>query len=250
MLRVGTSGWQYRDWKQAFYDGLPASRWLEAYASVFATVEVNSTFYRLPSEGTLEGWARATPDDFRFAVKASRYLTHVKRLRDPVDPVRRLQKRLRELGGKCGPVLVQLPPSLRRDDHLLDEALRALAAGAPGVRVAFEPRHDSWHDDTVYGLLADHDVALCWWDRAGRRSPLVTTASWIYLRLHEGVASPAPCYGQRALDSWAKLLLERCGRGADGYVYFNNDHRACAPHNALRLAKAAGRRGLVASRAG
>src|SRR5687768_884172 len=125
MLHIGTSGWQYRDWRRPVYGGAPTARWLDLYSQLFATVEVNSTFYRLPGEGTLGKWAAGTPDDFCFAVKVSRYLTHIKRLREPEDPVRRFRERLVELGPKLGCVLVQLPPNLVCDDARLVDTLDA-----------------------------------------------------------------------------------------------------------------------------
>jgi uncharacterized protein YecE (DUF72 family) len=248
VLRIGTSGWQYRDWRRAVYGGSPTARWLGLYAQMFATVEVNSTFYRLPGEGTLGKWATATPEDFCFALKTSRYLTHIKRLRDPVEPVRRFRERLVELGAKLGCVLVQLPPTLVRDDARLTDTLDAFAAELPGIRVAFEPRHDSWHHDEVYDALASRDAALCWWDRRGKRGPLVKTASWIYVRFHAGRALPLPCYGNHALVRWCERIVEHAGDAVDGYVYFNNDHRACAPRNAAQLGRIAGRVGVAVSR--
>jgi uncharacterized protein YecE (DUF72 family) len=248
MLWIGTSGWQYADWRHAFYGGLPTPRWLEAYSSTFATVEVNSTFYRLPAEGTLTRWAESTPADFCFVVKASRYMTHIKRLQGSRETALRLHERTAELGPKLGAILVQLPPTMRRDDARLEDTLDAFADVTGGVRVAFEPRHDSWHDDAVYSLLASRNAALCWWDRLGRRGPMVKTASWIYLRLHEGKASPMPCYGPDALARWAERLLEHAGASPDGYVFFNNDPHACAPRNAVQLGRRLATRGAAISR--
>lgn len=240
-LHVGTSGWQYRDWRDAFYPaGLPARRWLEHYAHEFATVEANSPFYRLPERSTFEQWAANTPPGFTVAVKASRYLTHVRRLRDAGPPVRLLLERAEGLGPKLGPVLVQLPPTMRCDTGRLAATLDAFPSG---VRVAVEPRHESWHTDAVYELLAARDAALCLWDRLGRHGPLPSTANWCYLRLHEGRAQPRPCYGRAALASWVERLTERWGPSPDGYVYFNNDPGACAVRNArtfVRIAQAAG----------
>ena len=242
MLRVGTSGWQYRDWRGAFYPPtVPTSRWLEHYAASYPTVEANSTFYRLPARATFEQWAARTPDGFTFAVKASRYLTHVRRLRDPDEPVSRLLDHAAGLGDRLGPVLVQLPPTLPADAGLLDAALGAFPTG---VRVAFEPRHPSWDTDAITEVLAAHDAARCWWDRRGRHGPLVRSASWCYLRLHEGRATPAPGYGTRALQTWAERLARAWGDDADGYVYCNNDAHACAVRNASTFTRLAGRVGL------
>jgi uncharacterized protein YecE (DUF72 family) len=247
-LWVGTSGWQYRDWRGAFYPaGLATARWLEHYASTFSTVEANSTFYRLPEAATFDQWAARTPERFTFALKASRYLTHVRRLRDAVEPVGRLLERAAGLGPKLGPVLVQLPPTLTADPGLLDAALAAFPSG---VRVAFEPRHASWDTDAVADVLATHDAARCWWDRRGAHGPLVRTASWCYLRLHEGRATPAPGYGARALRTWAERLAATWGADADGYVYCNNDAHACAPRDAATFTRLAARVGLRCAPAG
>ena len=156
---VGTSGWQYRDWRGRLYpQRLAQGRWLEHYAERFATVESNNAFYRLPEPGTFAAWADRTPPDFVMAVKASRFLTHVKRLRDPEEPVGRLMDHARHLGAKLGPVLLQLPPTLRADPGALERTLRAFPAG---VRVAVEPRHDSWWTDEVRDLLGALGAALC-----------------------------------------------------------------------------------------
>jgi uncharacterized protein YecE (DUF72 family) len=243
---VGTSGWQYRDWRGRFYpERLAQSKWLEHYASRFATVESNNAFYRLPEPDTFAAWAARTPPDFVMAVKASRFLTHVKRLRDPDEPVERFLAHAGRLGGKLGPVLLQLPPTLRADAGLLDATLRCFPAG---VRVAVEPRHQSWFTDQILELLRERGAAWCLTDRARRRSPLWRTAGWTYLRFHEGTAVPRPCYGRQALASWAEDLAETWGPDADVYVYFNNDPGGCAVRDAVRFAAAARRAGLRPTR--
>lgn len=232
---MGTSGWQYADWRGAFYPAdAPVKRWLEEYAARFPTVEVNHTFYRLPERATFEQWAARVPEGFCFAVKASRYLTHYRRLREPAEPVKRLLDAAAGLGDWLGPVLLQLPPDLRADPALLDETL---AEFPRTTRVAVEVRHDSWHTDEVYDVLAARDAALCLWDRLGRRGPLVRTASWCYVRLHEGTATPRPCYGRAALHTWHERVVELWGADAEGYVYFDNDGRACAPRDAARFTR-------------
>jgi uncharacterized protein YecE (DUF72 family) len=247
VLVVGTSGWQYRDWRGRFYPAdLPTGRWLECFAEAFATVEVNNTFYRLPERATFEQWAARTPSDFVFTVKASRYLTHVKRLQDPEEPVARLLERARGLGPKLGPILLQLPPTLRRDTGRLAATLAAFPAGR---RLAVEARHESWFDPSVYGVLERHGAALCLTDRAGRRGPVVRTADWTFLRLHEGRARPRPCYGDQALRSWTERLVRSWPEPGDAYVYFNNDPGACAPRDAARFAALAERAGLRPTRA-
>ncbi|HEX3425618.1 MAG TPA: DUF72 domain-containing protein [Acidimicrobiales bacterium] len=238
-VHVGTSGWQYRDWKGPFYPtGVKQADWLGFYAQHFATVEVNNAFYRLPEASLFSRWADQLPDGFVMAVKASRYLTHVKRLHDPEEPVQRLMSRARCLGPKLGPVLLQLPPNLPA--HLGDLAA-TLDAFGPDVRVAVELRHPSWFaDDTaedLKSLLTGHDAALCLADSPRRRTPRWRTAGWGYLRLHEGRASPRPCYGRQALRSWASHLEELWGPGEDVYVYFNNDPGACAVRNARTFSR-------------
>jgi uncharacterized protein YecE (DUF72 family) len=242
VLAIGTSGWQYRDWRGVLYPpDVPTSRWLEHYARSFPTVEANSPFYRLPERETFARWAASTPASFVFAVKASRFLTHVKRLRDPEEPVARLLEHAGGLGPKLGPVLLQLPPTLAVDVPRLEATL---AAFPRSVRVAFEARHDSWHTAAVYEALAARDCALCLWDRRGRHGPLLRTATWCYVRLHEGRATPSPCYGRRALTTWAERVAEHWGARADGFVFFNNDHRGCAVRDATTFTRVARHSGL------
>ncbi|MGS2809751.1 DUF72 domain-containing protein [Nocardia sp. MW-W600-9] len=244
MIRVGTSGWQYRDWRGVLYpDGLPMRCWLEHYADAFATVESNNAFYRLPSRETFAAWRERTPSDFLVAVKASRYLTHIKRLREPQEPVRRLLDRADGLGDRLGPILLQLPPTLRADPALLDDCLRCFP---DSVRVAVEPRHESWWTDEIRTVLESRNAALALADRDSRPvTPLWRTTTWAYLRLHAGRASPPPHYGRRALASWLDRLLDTWSDHADIYVYFNNDHAGAAVEDAVtfaHLAAAAGAR--------
>jgi uncharacterized protein YecE (DUF72 family) len=246
MIVIGTSGWQYKDWRDRFYPtGLPQRRWLEHYAQAFATVEVNNAFYRLPERDTFAQWRDRTPDDFVVAVKMSRYLTHIKRLREPAEPVARFFSRASALGDKLGPVLLQLPPNLRADLLALDETLALVPAG---VRVAVEPRHPSWWTDDLRDLLTRHNAALCWADRRSRPiTPLWRTADFGYLRLHEGRAHPWPRYGAAALRSWLDRIEERLA-GVPGYVFFNNDPGGAAIVDAAALAAHARRRGLAITR--
>ncbi len=245
-LHVGTSGWQYEDWRGRLYPAaVPKSRWLEHYAQRFATVEVNNAFYRLPEGATFASWASRTPDDFIVALKASRYLTHVKRLKDPAEPVGRLMERATHLGPKLGPVLVQVPETLRADPGLLDEAL---AAFPRGVRVAFEPRHRSWETPAVRRVLEHRGAALCLADTPTRRTPHWRTADWGYVRFHQGRARPAPCYGRMALSTWAGRLARLWDADDDLFVYFNNDHCGCAVRDARRFAAASSRAGLRPTR--
>jgi len=236
--RIGCSGWNYSHWRGIFYPpSLPTSRWLEFYAQNFDTVEVNATFYRLPTHKAAEAWARATPDDFVFAVKASRYLTHVKRLRDVGEHVPRLLEPLDPLAeaGKLGPILWQLPESFHRDDERLAETLAAL----PRMRHCFEFRHASWFVPEVEELLRDHGAALVIADHPARGfQTRALTAEWTYLRFHQGRAADG-AYGRGALRAWADRLGTWRQVG-DVYAYFNDDWAGHAVEEALYL------RGLLA----
>jgi uncharacterized protein YecE (DUF72 family) len=228
-VRIGTSGFAYEHWRGTYYPPGSRGREFAHHASMFDTVELNVTFYRMPSEATFTTWARQAPDGFIFAVKASRYLTHVKRLRDPRPSVELLMDRARQLGDHLGPILVQLPPDMPVELERLAETLDAFP---PGTRVAVEPRHASWFIEDVRELLMAKGAALCWADRRGPIKPLWPTADWGYIRFHGGQASPRPCYGSAALTTWAERIRDAWGPAADGYAYFNNDHRGCALRDA------------------
>jgi uncharacterized protein YecE (DUF72 family) len=247
VILVGTSGWQYRDWRGRFYpEKLPQKAWLEHYAERFATVEINNAFYRLPARETFVQWRERTPDDFCVGVKMSRYLTHIKRLKDPAEPVKRFLDHADGLGDRLGPVLVQLPPNLKGDAEALNAALDQFPRD---VRVAVEPRHDSWWTDETREVLTKHGAALSWADRQGRpRTPLWRTADWGYLRFHEGRATPRPRYGRSALRTWAGRLKDAFGADADAYVYFNNDPGGAAVVDAVAFARQAAAVGLTPSR--
>ena len=224
---TGTSGWQYRHWRDAFYPhDVPQNRWLEYYAGRFATVESNATFYRLPARETLEQWRARTPDGFVIAVKASRYLTHVRRLRDPEEPVRRMLDVFAGLGEKLGPVLLQFPPRMPADPSRLARVLGLFPAD---VRVAVEPRDASWWTDDVRDALTSHGAALCWADRGGTEAnPLWRTADWGYLRFHEGDGAQWPRYTEDRLRDWANRIAGAWPGDAPVYAYFNNDQRGAA----------------------
>jgi uncharacterized protein YecE (DUF72 family) len=244
VIRIGCSGWNYASWRESFYpQGLPASRWLEHYAAVFDTVEVNTTFYRLARAEAVERWARQTPPEFCCAIKSSRYLTHMKRLTDLDRGVQRLYEPLQPLArsGRFGPMLWQLPPSFQRDDERLALALEALPPG----RHTFEFRHPSWFCAEVYELLRWHGVALTIADRPeiGRFQSHEMTADFTYVRFHHGHRGRRGNYSQRELREWASRICE-WGGARDIYAYFNNDWEAFAPRNALDL------RRMVAAQAG
>jgi uncharacterized protein YecE (DUF72 family) len=246
MLYVGTSGWQYRDWRDAFYPhDLGQGRWLRHYAERFQTVELNNSFYGLPPASTFDRWRDETPADFVMAVKASRFLTHLKRLRDPEGPVDLFLERARHLGSKLGPVLLQLPPRFRADAGRLAGALDRF----PGeVRVAVEFRDDSWYAGDVRAVLEAHGAALCLADSPQRRTPEWRTADWGFVRFHEGAGSPRPCYGERALATWAERIARLWRADQDVFCYFNNDHLACAVRDAVVFAGLVRKAGLQPSR--
>jgi uncharacterized protein YecE (DUF72 family) len=243
-LLIGTSGWQYRDWRGDFYPaGVPVSRWLEHYAEHFPVVENDGTFYRLASHDTFVSWRERTPAGFVMAIKASRYLTHVRRLNEPAEPVSRLMTAAAGLGDRLGPVLLQLPPTLKANPAALASCLDEFARqfdrypDLGSRRVCVEFRHPSWLTDEVQSILARHNAALCWSDRAGRPvGPLWRTADWGYVRFHEGAAQPWPRYGRQSLQSWFRRVAVAFPAKADVFAFFNNDQNCAAPADADALA--------------
>lgn len=246
---VGTSGWQYADWRGRFYpQDLPQRRWLEHHAGTWCTVEVNNAFYRLPERRVFEGWAARTPADYAVTVKASRFLTHMKRLRDPEEPVARLMDRVAGLGDHLGAVLLQLPPDLQLELDRLDRALACFPAGA---RVAVEPRHPSWWVDDVRALLERHGTALCWADRGSVPvAPLWRTADWGYLRLHAGGGEAVWPYDEGVLADWTDRITARYDDGETVYAYTNNDPGGAAIRDAGTLVRLLRQRGRSAPTAG
>lgn len=238
-VRIGCSGWSYRDWREGFYPpGTPASRWLSHYASVFDTVEVNATFYRLPKRETVSSWAEEVPDGFLFAVKASRYLTHMKRLRGIDEGLKRYWERIEPLreAQKLGPVLWQLPESLQRDDELLAAALAAL----PPAEHCFEFRHASWFAPGVASLLAEHGASLAIGDDARRPLPRPSPIGRVaYLRLHFGSRGRDGNYSERELATWRRRIGAWRAR-REVFAYLNNDWRGFAPRNAMTLREGLG----------
>jgi uncharacterized protein YecE (DUF72 family) len=230
-IQVGTSGWHYTHWKGRFYPAdVRAADRLNYYAERFDIVELNNTFYRLPTETAVLRWKETSPPDFHFAVKGSRYLTHMKKLKDPSLGLERFFSPVDLLGSKLGPVLFQLPPHWEVDENRLHVFLEALP---PGNRYAFEFRDPSWNTKSVYKLLARFQAAYCIFDLAGFQSPLELTTDFTYLRLHGPGRRYEGSYDDSTLRSWAKRL-----RGWDltsAYVFFDNDQAAYAPQNAIRL---------------
>jgi uncharacterized protein YecE (DUF72 family) len=232
-VRVGCSGWSYADWRGRVYPrGLGSGAWLRRYAELFDTVEVNATFYRLPKRETVVAWVEQTPDHFLFAVKGSRYLTHVRRLADTSDGLKRFWQPLEPLreSGKLGPVLWQLPPNLRRDDELLRRMLAALPAG----RHCFEFRDPSWLVDGIEALLREHGAALVIGDDARRPLPRPPVRGWTYLRFHYGSRGRNGNYSRGELEQWRRRIATWRARH-EVFAYFNNDWNAFAPQNAQTL---------------
>ena len=233
-VRIGCSGWNYGHWRERVYPkGCPPSRWLRFYAGLFDTVEVNTTFYRLPRRDAVARWVEQTPDDFCFAVKMSRYITHLKRLTDLEGGLARFYERIEPLtrSPKLGPVLWQLPPTFKRNDERLASALDALPPG----RHCFEFREPSWYADDVYSLLRDRGVALVIPDSP--KYPFRTlelTADWTFIRFHYGSRGRNGNYSERELEEWAQRI-DAWRRELDVYAYFNNDWEGFAVKNGRRL---------------
>jgi uncharacterized protein YecE (DUF72 family) len=246
VLYIGTSGWQYAHWRGVFYPAkLPQSEWLPYFAQRFQTVEVNNTFYMLPEASVFQQWRRRTPRDFIFALKMSRYLTHLKRLRDPEEPVHRFMDRARMLGSKLGPILVQLPPNQPAEPERLDETLSVLGRS---VKVAVELRNESWFTEETRKLLDRHGAALCLADSPRRKQPMWRTADWGFVRFHEGKGADAPGYDRDVLRRWVRRIAETWSTNADVFVYFNNDSGGHAVRDAVAFAELAEAAGLSTTR--
>ena len=231
-LRVGCSGWQYQHWRGDFYPPeLPVTRWFEHYASRFDTVEINNTFYRLPEARTFASWARRAPPGFRFAVKASRFLTHMKKLKDPEEPLQRFFMTAVHLRRTLGPVLYQLPPNWPLNLERLETFLTALP---PRRRHVIEFRDPSWYTAEVYARLEKHRVALCLHDMAGSASGKLAVGPIVYVRFH-GPQKYGGRYADETLADWADWLVERRREERAIYAYFNNDTGGHAPRDAVRL---------------
>ena len=230
---VGTSGWHYDHWRHQFYpEGLAKAKWLEFYATHFTTVEINNSFYRLPSEAAFAVWRDSSPGDFAFAMKVSRFITHIKRLKNTQEAVGNFISRARVLGKKMGPLLYQLPPNMHRDDDRLDSFLSALPRGLKHV---IEFRHQSWLGDGIFEILHKHNAGLCVFDMPSFSCPLVATADFAYVRFHGSASLYSSSYSDEELAGWAKKLINLARNLEAVYIYFNNDAEAFAVKNAMTL---------------
>ena len=232
---IGTSGWHYDHWKRLFYpEKLAKAKWLEFYAGQFSTVELNNSFYHLPSEKAFVNWRESSPKGFVFAVKVSRFITHIKRLKNTEEPLQNFVTRADFLRDKLGPLLFQLPPNMKRNDETLEAFLSMLPCQYHHV---LEFRHESWIDDSVFNILRRHNVGLCVFDMPDFTCPLVATADFAYIRFHGSAGLYASCYTDGELSDWARWIAERGQNLETVYIYFNNDAEAYAVRNAKTLAR-------------
>ena len=230
---IGTSGWYYDHWRHRFYpDELVKAKWLEFYVTHFTTVELNNSFYRLPSEDAFAAWRESSPADFTFAVKVSRFITHIKRLKDTEESIARFISRAKILGGKLGPLLYQLPPNMHRNDERLECFLSILPRGMKHV---FEFRHQSWLEEKVFEILRKYNAGFCVFDMPSLSCPLVATADFAYIRFHGSTGLYSSCYSDKELADWARKLASLAANLKAVYIYFNNDAEAFAVKNAVTL---------------
>jgi len=230
-IYIGTSGWNYKHWEGIFYPKkYPKSKWLEFYASHYTTVELNASFYRLPTPKTFEGWRERTPDTFLWAVKANRYITHIKRLKSVEEPLQRFFNAIKHLGAKLGPILFQIPPNLSFDEETLDLFCKGLKKN---LLYSIEIRHPSWAQKRAIETLKDNNIALCISDSAGRYPYIEkNTASFFYIRLHGSKKLYSSEYSEEELQAYARKIT---GWKKDTYIYFDNDYGGYAINNSKRL---------------
>jgi uncharacterized protein YecE (DUF72 family) len=232
-IRIGASGWHYKHWCGPVYPKkCPSSQWLDFYAGLFDTVEVNNTFYRLPTEDALWNWHEVAPRKFCFSVKASRFITHIKRLRDPGNAISLFFSRVELLGSKLGPILFQLPPRWHVDPERLADFLPALPRGR---RYAFESRDERWNTPAIFDMLRRHKIALCIHDWHGSQSPMELTADFAYIRFHGTKGKYRGNYNDSLLRNWADRIKGWAAHLSRIYVYFNNDQHGYAVNNAQTL---------------
>lgn len=230
---VGTSGWHYDHWRERFYPReLPKPKWLEFYSRSFATVELNNSFYHLPSEKAFASWRDSSPQSFAFAVKVSRFITHLKKLRDAEEPLTNFLSRAKLLEEKLGPLLYQLPPNLHRNEQLLESFLSMLPSRLSHV---FEFRHQSWLVQEVFSLLRRYNIGFCIFDMPDFITPIEVTADFAYIRFHGSSMMYGGCYSDEELTDWAQRIAGLAQDVKAVYAYFNNDAEGFAVSNALTL---------------
>jgi len=234
-LYIGTSGWVYRHWRGIFYpEGLAQAKWLEFYNQYFTTVELNNSFYHLPSEKAFAAWRERSSEGFVYAVKVSRLITHLKKLRNVEGALENFLSRAQILREKLGPLLYQLPPNMPRNDRVLAAFLQLLP---PGLCHVFEFRNESWFDEGVFALLRQHQIGFCVYDMPEFTTPIVATADFAYIRFHGSSELYGSCYSDAELEGWAKRIAELGQDLTSVYIYFNNDAEAFAVSNAKTLAE-------------
>jgi uncharacterized protein YecE (DUF72 family) len=239
--RIGTSGWHYASWHGPFYPrDVRVKDFLAYYVEQFDTAEINNSFYRLPTENAVATWRDSTPEGFLFAWKASRFITHMKRLKDIEESIALVFGRMAALGDKFGPVLFQLPPTFRADAETRERVARTLSLVPPQHRYAFEFRHPSWYEDATFDLLRDHDAALCISDHAAAPAPWLATAGFVYVRAHGTNGRYAGSYSPETLQDWSRRIDGWRAEGRDVYVYFDNDIKSAAPGDARQLLRLRG----------
>lgn len=230
---IGTSGFTYNHWRGIFYpDELPQKKWLEHYAQHFDTVEINSSFYHLPRPSTCENWGKRVQESFIYAMKASRFITHIKKLKNIEEPVKNFFEVIQPLGKKLGPILFQLPPGMKKDLSLLKNFIEKLPGG---FRYVFEFRNNTWYEDDLFSLLDGADIAFCIHDLPKRASPYAVTGSFVYIRFHGAQQAYSSFYTDEELETWATRIKEYSETGRNVYIYFNNDIMGYAIENAKTL---------------
>lgn len=239
-VHIGCSGWNYDHWKGLFYPEKSSSgQWFKEYSAVFSTVEINNTFYRLPGQSTFRKWHDQAPPGFIYAVKANRFITHMKKLKDPKEPVGRFLEQARALAGHLGPILFQLPPHWSVNEERLDEFTDILLSSSMSeeLQYVFEFRESSWYNDRVYEILSRKRMSLCLHDMKGSGSPLISVGPLCYVRFHGTTGLYGGKYEIAALRRWAKFMEKMLAEKKEVYAYFNNDAEANAPKDASRLIK-------------
>lgn len=232
-IHIGTSGWHYGHWEGPFYpDKTPSEKYLGYYSKSFKTVEINSSFYRMPDKETIREWRDTVPEGFRFSVKASRYITHMKKLKDPEAAVSYLISTVSLLRNKLGPILFQLPPKWHANPERLESFIKSLPRD---YDYAFEFRDTSWFDDRIYEILEKHNTAFCIYEIGGVKSPRIVTADIVYLRLHGPDGPYRGQYTTHVLTEWAGRISKWRNEGKEIYCYFDNDEAGYAPQDAMKL---------------